>query len=346
VAELSKQLEGHRTQTAQVTEGQNQLQAEVERVTQALREDEARRDQVMPSLLAVEQELLTLTQTLKDQESQLAERSFRRTRVIERLREVYRVEEAQVLAEQSRLAPLGDEERRNVSEQVERLKGKLETMGPVNLGSVEEYDELSTRREFLQTQQDDLLKAQEDLRHSIQQIDRTARSQFRETFVKIQQAFQHYFTRLFGGGQAELLLLDEDDVLESGIEIVARPPGKRPQSISLLSGGERALTAIALLFALFKVRPSPFCILDEIDAPLDEANVDRFTKVLEEFLSLSQFILITHNKKTITKADCLYGVTMEQAGISKIVSVKFTKSKRPHPVSTAPAPAPTSAVPA
>jgi len=238
------------------------------------------------------------------------------------------LDEPQVLAQQG-AALMTDEERQSLMSQVERLKTKLEAMGPVMLGSVEEYDQLKGRLDFLQTQQQDLLKSQEDLRRSIQQINRTARSQFRETFVKVQQEFQHYFSRLFNGGQADLILVDEEDVLESGIEIVARPPGKRPQSITLLSGGERALTATALLFALFKVRPSPFCILDEIDAPLDEANVDRFTKVLEEFLNLSQFILITHNKKTITKADCMYGVTMESPGMSKIVSVKLTSPRAP-----------------
>ena len=335
-AELTVQVEEHRAQIARVTQEHQRLQSEADHVAQALREDEARRDQVMPSLLAAEQELLTATQALHEQESRLAQRAFRHARILERLQEVYRLGESDVLTEQASLSPLGEEERRSLAQQVEKLKAKLGEMGPVNLGSVEEYDELKQRLEFLQAQQQDLLKAQEDLRHAIQQINRTARAQFRETFTKIQQEFQHYFTRLFGGGQAELLLLDEEDVLESGIEIKARPPGKRPQSISLLSGGERALTAIALLFALFKVRPSPFCILDEIDAPLDEANVDRFTKVLEEFLSLSQFILITHNKKTITKADCLYGVTMEQPGISKIVSVKLGKSpKRSTPTSSA-----------
>ncbi|MBI3320972.1 MAG: chromosome segregation protein SMC, partial [Candidatus Omnitrophica bacterium] len=217
----------------------------------------------------------------------------------------------------------------------QKLRAKLEGIGPVSLGSVEEYDELKRRLEFLQTQQQDLIKARDDLKTSITQINRTARAQFRETFERITQEFKHYYGRLFNGGEANLILMDQEDVLESGIDIVARPPGKRLQSISLLSGGERALTAVALLFALFKVRPSPFCILDEIDAPLDEANVDRFTRVLEEFLSLSQFILITHNKKTITKADSLYGVTMEEPGISKILSAKLTTGEGA-PASAAP----------
>ena len=194
-----------------------------------------------------------------------------------------------------------------------------------------------TTLEVLNSQQD-LMQARDDLKASITQINRTARSQFRETFERIKQEFQHYYARLFNGGEANLLLMDEEDVLESGIDIVARPPGKRLQSISLLSGGERALTAVALLFALFKVRPSPFCILDEIDAPLDEANVDRFTRVLEEFLELSQFILVTHNKKTITKADSIYGVTMEEPGISKILSAKLTQERAAAPPSQPPAP--------
>jgi len=325
--DLTAQLEYHRQQVTILTEARTALTGEVEGVAQRLREEEQQRDQVLPTVLAAEQELLVLMQTLQEVESQLAERSFRRARILERLREIYHLEEDKVLAEQVSVVPLDEAERQALAQQVDRLKAKLEAMGPVSLGSVEEYDALTQRLEFLQTQQQDLTTSRDHLRQSITQINRTARQQFRETFATIQKEFQHYYTRLFGGGEADLILLDEDDVLESGVEIVARPPGKRLQSISLLSGGERALTAIALLFALFKVKPSPFCVLDEIDAPLDEANIDRFTKVLEEFLSLSQFILITHNKKTITKADSLYGVTMEQPGISKIVSVKLTKSQ-------------------
>jgi chromosome segregation protein len=335
-AALTQQLEGHRTGSQQLQEECRRLEAEAEEVGQTLREAEAKRDQVLPRVLEAEQQLSALMRQIQEQSQQLSERAFRRSHLLERLRELYQIDEAAVQAEQQAgPASLTEEQRAAAAAEVQALRSKLEGIGPVSLGSVEEHDELKRRLEFLQAQQQDLVQARDDLKSSITQINRTARAQFRETFERITQEFQHYFTRLFSGGEASLILMDEEDVLECGIDIVARPPGKRLQSISLLSGGERALTAVALLFALFKVRPSPFCILDEIDAPLDEANVDRFTRVLEEFLSLSQFILVTHNKKTITKADCLYGVTMEEAGISRILSAKLTKTGAP---AAAPAP--------
>jgi len=334
--DLTQQLEGHQRAILDLREGCARLDGEVEGVARSLREEEAKRNQVLPHLLAVEQRLSGLAQQIQERSQQLSERTFRRSRLIERLRELYHIDDATLEAQQhAEASPLTDEQRAAMSADVQKLRSKLEGIGPVSLGSVEEYDELKRRLEFLQSQQQDLLQARDDLKTSIAQINRTARTQFRETFERIRQEFQIYFSRLFTGGEANLSLLDEQDVLESGIDIIARPPGKRLQSISLLSGGERALTAVALLFALFKVRPSPLCILDEIDAPLDEANVDRFTRVLEEFLVLSQFILVTHNKKTITKADSLYGVTMEEPGISKILSAKLTSPDRtpsPSPV--------------
>jgi chromosome segregation protein len=327
-AELAQQVEAHGEGGRQLEEERARVESEAAAVSQALREEEAKRDQLLPHLLEAEQQLSALMRQLQEQAHQLSERTFRRSHLLERLRELYQIDEAAVQTEQqANPPPLTEESAAATAEQIRKLRAKLEGIGPVSLGSVEEYDELKRRLEFLQTQQQDLVKARDDLKSSITQINRTARAQFRETFERITQEFQHYYQRLFDGGEANLILMDQEDVLESGIDIVARPPGKRLQSISLLSGGERALTAVALLFALFKVRPSPFCILDEIDAPLDEANVDRFTRVLEEFLALSQFILITHNKKTITKADSLYGVTMEEAGISKILSAKLTSGE-------------------
>jgi chromosome segregation protein len=211
---------------------------------------------------------------------------------------------------------------------IQAQKEKLQKMGPVNLAATEEYDEMKQRFDFLTRQQQDLITAKNDLHKAILQINRTTKELFVETFQNIQKHFTEYYRLLFGGGNAELLLLDEEDVLESGIEIVARPPGKKLQNISLLSGGEKALTATALLFALFKVKPSPFCVLDEIDAPLDESNVDRFCGVLKDFVASSQFILITHNKRTMSLADAMYGITMAQTGISKVVSVKFSDRTR------------------
>lgn len=326
--DLTKQLDGHRQESEKLAQDRVIFRQEQERVAQSLSEEEAVRDQVVPQVLLAEQQLSGLMQKVQEQERQRSERTFRRSHIVERLRELYRIDGPTLEAEtRADTPPIEDAVRSLMQEESQKLRTKLEGMGPVSLGSVEEYDALKQRHEFMEVQQQDLIKARDDLKTSIAQINRTARVQFRETFAKIREEFKHYFTRLFDGGKADLILEDEEDVLESGIDIVAQPPGKRLQSISLLSGGERALIAIALLFALFKVRPSPFCILDEIDAPLDEANVDRFTRVFEEFLNLSQFILITHNKKTISKADSLYGVTMEEVGVSKILSAKLSQGR-------------------
>jgi len=219
----------------------------------------------------------------------------------------------------------GEESWEAIKEEVDELKHKVEAIGPVSSGAIDEHEELKERFEFLTQQEDDLKSAKEQLHQAILKINRTTRSLFAETFDKIQAEFRDFFRLLFGGGEARLEIMDTHDVLESGIEIIVRPPGKKLQSISLLSGGEKAMTAIALLFAIFKVKPSPFCILDEVDAPLDESNIDRFSQVLQEFLKSSQFIIITHNKKTIALADVMYGITMEESGVSKIVSVKFSE---------------------
>jgi chromosome segregation protein len=207
--------------------------------------------------------------------------------------------------------------------EVAELAAAIERLGPVNVLAFEEHKEMSERLTFLTSQRDDLLKSIAELQESIRKINATSSERFAEAFRAINDNFKAMFARLFQGGAAEMKLLDESDVLESGIEIDAHPPGKRNQSILLLSGGEKALTAIALLMAIFRYKPSPFCILDEVDAPLDEANIDRFTRLLREMTEETQFIAITHNKRTMETADVMYGVTMEEPGCSKIVSVRF-----------------------
>jgi chromosome segregation protein len=214
-----------------------------------------------------------------------------------------------------------------LSQEIESLKGKLDSYGTVNLVAIEEYDELKKRYDFLIQQQTDLTTAKDSLHQAILKINRTTKQMFLETFEKVREEFRNYFRLLFNGGDAQVYLIDEQDPLESGIEIICRPPGKKLQNVLLLSGGEKSMSAIALIFAIFKVKPSPFCILDEIDAALDEANVDRFSRALQEFAKGSQFIVITHNKKTIVNADVMYGITMQRSGESKIVSVKFASDK-------------------
>jgi chromosome segregation protein len=209
---------------------------------------------------------------------------------------------------------------------VAELRDKLDSMGPVNIDAIQEFDDLLDRQKFLDEQFTDLTNSKEELLEVIKKINTTTTTLFAETFVKIRDNFRDTFKELFGGGKADLALMNEEDPLESGIEIIAKPPGKQLQSVSLLSGGERTMTAVALLFAIYMVKPSPFCILDEMDAPLDESNINRFLAMLDRFVQQSQFLVITHNKRTISRADVLYGVTMEEQGVSKLVSVKFTDS--------------------
>lgn len=209
------------------------------------------------------------------------------------------------------------------AEAIDALKAKIDRLGPVNMMAIEQFDELESRHLFLTTQRTDLVDSIAQTSQAIKRIDETSKVRFREAFTAIQQNFQLTFSTLFGGGRAGLTLLDEDDPLESGIDIVASPPGKRLQSVQLLSGGEKALTAIALMFAIFRFKPSPFCLLDEIDAPLDDANVGRFVEMLRGMLDRTQFILITHNRRTMEIANRLYGVTMEEPGVSKLISVQL-----------------------
>lgn len=215
----------------------------------------------------------------------------------------------------------------NAAEQINRLKNRLKELGQVNLAAIEDYRQLKERYEFLTAQSDDLVKARESLAKVIAEIERTIEIRFKETFEQVRQEFKKLFSQLFEGGNADLFLLEPEDVLNSGIEIVAQPPGKKLQSLSLLSGGERAMTAIALLFSILSIKPAPFCVLDEIDAALDDANVQRFSRLLELFSQRSQFIVVTHRRGTMEVANALYGVTMEEMGISKLISLDLNQEK-------------------
>lgn len=209
-------------------------------------------------------------------------------------------------------------------EEMETLNRKIEKMGEVNLTAISEYDRVSERYQFLLDQEEDLQRSLEMLESAIKKINRTTRKRFKETFEEVNKRFSELFPQLFDGGEAYLEFTDPKDLLTTGVEIVARPPGKKLQSVTLLSGGEKALTAISMIFAIFLYRPTPFCLLDEVDAPLDDLNITRFNNALRKISKISQFIVITHSKKTMEITDSLYGVTMEEAGISKIVRVDLT----------------------
>jgi chromosome segregation protein len=211
--------------------------------------------------------------------------------------------------------------------EIENLQLSLERIGPVNLAVADEYERESERYKFLTDQYIDLQQAEKTINDTIEKLDGEAQKKFMDTFTAIQENFTKTYSLFFVGGEGHLRLVGENDPLEAEIEIIAQPPGKKTQTLRMLSAGEKALTAIALLFAIYLVKPSPFCILDEVDAPLDDTNIAKFAKVLKEFSNKTQFIVVTHNKLTMEKADYMYGVTQVEEGVSKIVSVKFSSEK-------------------
>jgi chromosome segregation protein len=207
--------------------------------------------------------------------------------------------------------------------EVDELRRKLDAMGTVNPLAIQEETQLDERLSFLNFQEQDLRKAKDQLQEVIRKVNRQSRQLFEQTFAAVRENFQTLFRKLFNGGKADIVLEPEVDVLEAGVEIIAKPPGKELSRISLLSGGEKALTAAAILLAIFKSRPSPFCILDEVDAPLDDNNIGRFVSLLRDFLKESQFIIVTHSKQTMAVADVLYGITMQEAGVSTKIAIRL-----------------------
>ncbi|MEW6751731.1 MAG: chromosome segregation protein SMC [Candidatus Latescibacterota bacterium] len=315
--EMQARALGLESELAERHEAREALAAERDRRQVLWAEANVRSRQLEETISRLQRELSGVRERQHRLELQAAELTGQAEHVRQRLQEEQGVdvaalgppaEEVDVAAAESRLA---------------ELRASLQRLGAVHLGVLEEYDQQKQRYEFYSDHRDDLVAAAEDMRRTLRLIDRTARRMFADTFEQIRQKFRETFVRFFPGGEADLRLQEEADPLEAEIDIIARPRGKRLQSISLLSGGERALTAISLLFAIYLVKPSPFCILDEVDAPLDDANIGRFVRVLREFARSTQFIMVTHNKISMAAADTLHGVTMPEEGVSQLVSVRL-----------------------
>jgi chromosome segregation protein len=343
LAELDQRIGGARARAAETMARRAELTAELAEVERLLAEALVARDQaggeatfaeerVRESRLEIEGREQGLKQRRLDRDvlrDAIAELDVERARTGSDLDHLAReCQQAVGLAAADAAAALGEAElaldTEALAAEVTELRDKLERMGAVNVLAVEQAQEHEERHAFLTAQRQDLLDSISELDQAIRKIDKASRERFQEAFQVINQHFGETFQKLFGGGTAGLSLIDEEDLLESGIDIMAQPPGKRLQSVMLLSGGEKALTAIALLFAIFQYKPSPFCILDEVDAPLDDANIGRFVHMLDGLKEQTQFVLITHSRKTMSIADQLYGVTMEEPGVSKLVSVRFT----------------------
>jgi len=306
--ELNRLLSEHQTLQAHLESRKEGLLAEREKLEGAEGQGRERRE----ALQALHERKSSLSMKLMELDLNLKH-------LLSTVEEKHRITPEALLAR--------EDERDYFSPEVEarlaELKSLIEAMGEVNLLAIQEYEESKARLEFLTEQEADLVNSLEALDQAIKKINRTSRRRFAETFASVNEKFKEIFATLFNGGRAELLLLDESNLLETGVDVIVQPPGKKLQNVNLLSGGEKALTAVALIFSLFLINPSPFCLLDEVDAPLDDANIGRFNKMLKQLAERYQIILVTHNKSTMEIADTLYGVTMEEPGSSKLVSVKL-----------------------
>ena len=305
-----------------------ELEAALDKAAAAVRDAEARVQAAEQALVAARSEVEALSERSHELDLEHTELDGRRRGLIERIEGEWHRPLKQLLGEAD---PVEAGDTDGLRAEAQRLAETIEQIGPVNALAVEEHAEAQERLRFLETQRDDLVTARDRLREALREIDQTARAMFVETFALVRENFRQVFTTLFEGGECDVRLADDDDPLGSDIDIHAAPRGKRSQRIHLLSSGERALVAISLLFAIYLTKPSPFCLLDEVDAPLDDANVTRFTRLLEEFKQDTQFIVITHNPRTMQVADAVYGVTMQQPGVSTIVGVRLG-AREPEPV--------------
>ncbi|MBK6684509.1 MAG: chromosome segregation protein SMC [Deltaproteobacteria bacterium] len=349
---LQRRLEEVGTRLQKLAEVIAECDAEIERLTQAIAGKEEEVLALEAWVAGERQEVEGLRRALEDELNVLAaeeeqisgrrqeidgwkealgattltirEHQIGRKNLEEQIDERYRLNLVEILPD-FHLLPRQSEEHRA---ETEKLRRQLDNIGPINLTAIEEFEQVNERCSFLLAQKKDLEDALESLRAAIKRINKTSKERYVEAFRLVNEKFQMVFPKLFNGGRCSLVMTDENDPLESGIEILAQPPGKKLQAVSLLSGGEKALTAVSLIFGIFLIKPTPFCLLDEVDAPLDEANVGRYNEMLREMSAVSQFILITHNKKTMELPDRLYGVTMEEPGISKIVPVDVVESDK------------------
>lgn len=338
MANLNTGIEGALQQIAPV-------EATIQQFAASLDEARGRKEALHKEFAALEVSLKQKRTQLEDVhrrqnqgDIELAQQKMRKQNLVERITGDYRITAEELYQAEEPKWENGERPAQEIIEAtIAEMHAKIEAIGPVNLVAIEEHAELEERYAFLTAQQTDLVSAKTQLMDMIRQINSTTTELFSKTFNQVNENFQVMFTKMFGGGSAKLVLVDEGDVLESGIEIIARPPGKKLQTVSLLSGGERTMTAVALLFSLYMVKPSPFCVLDELDAALDDANIGRFVTTVKGFVEKSQFVVITHNRQTIAASRAIYGVTMEKQGISKIISVKFSDYEKEAPPSPEPA---------